>query len=154
MPATALSLWFIEALESHGVSQRELSRRTGVSQAQISKIAGGLTGTEPDTLRRLVAGILGEDADPEEIERLYWKAWTALGSRDGEMPEVTREPYMDELRAEGYHDLDDPIIRALAQKEAGEAYKRTYKSIADAIRDARRLSPGTVAGPSPRDDED
>lgn len=57
---------------------------------------------------------------------------------------------------EGYNDLDDPIVQAAdagAREAAQQAYRTTFKSIADALRHARRIAPGTVMGPAPDDDE-
>lgn len=57
---------------------------------------------------------------------------------------------------EGYQDLDDPIVQAAeagAREAAEKAYQTTFKSIAEALRHARRISPGTVVGPVREDDE-
>ncbi|WP_395144603.1 hypothetical protein [Armatimonas sp.] len=81
--------------------------------------------------------------DDGELER--------ISNQDDELPKIERVPVFP--MPEGYNDLDDPIVRA-AQAGAEEAYKSTFKSIADALRHARRVSPGTVMGPAPDDDED
>lgn len=82
--STYLSRWLADELNRRGWSQRELSRRANISQAQISKV---LSGEEPGQLFYIaVSKALGYT--PASIERL---------NEDGTSPTAYVEMSFDEL---------------------------------------------------------
>jgi len=72
-------VWLRSALADSGMRQAELSRRSGVSQGNLSRYQAGATLPDPDTIKK-IADALNADADELLI---------VAGHRPGE-PEPTR----------------------------------------------------------------
>lgn len=75
-----------------------------------------------ESVEYLSAALAGEDAEPEEIERLFWKGWAALGARaGGEVPELESVPDEEYLQDSlmGYTG-SNPILRAARRAALGE----------------------------------
>lgn len=140
-----------------GRSTRRVQIRTGVSHTTIGDMIKGIR-PKQGTIRLFAEG-MGVDPNP----LLKAAGYPELPTRPMPTPKLdsatdaTNAPRIERIPVfpmpEGYNDLDDPIVQAAAAG-AEEAYKTTFKSIADALRHARRVSPGTVMGPAPDDDED
>lgn len=56
-PEFAIIQAMIDARKSSGISQQELARRTGIAQADISKLENGNANPSIKTLQRLAAGM-------------------------------------------------------------------------------------------------
>ncbi len=56
-PEFAIMQALIDAREASGLTQQELSRRTGITQADISKLENGNANPSIRTLKRLAAGL-------------------------------------------------------------------------------------------------
>lgn len=56
-PEMAIIQAIIEARENSNITQQELSRRTGIAQAEISRIENGSRNPSIKLLQRLVAGM-------------------------------------------------------------------------------------------------
>lgn len=56
-PEFAIIRAMIEARKSAGITQQELARRTGIAQADISKLENGNANPSIRTLQRLAAGM-------------------------------------------------------------------------------------------------
>lgn len=74
MPESELGDWLNATMKKYGVSQRELARRTGISQAQISKIASGGSGSKGESLVLIADALAGPDATEEDREALRREA--------------------------------------------------------------------------------
>lgn len=64
--------WLKQALETKGISQRELAERVGLTESQISKVMSGdraLKADEADAIRRALGYMLPEDLKPGSVER-------------------------------------------------------------------------------------
>ena len=86
-----------------GLSTHEVARRSGVNQAQVSRIEQGLQQPSPDTLVGMAKALDLETAD----------VWAAAGYRDAtELPNPV--PY---LRAK-YRNLPESQLQALARDVA------------------------------------
>lgn len=56
-PEHAIIQAFIDARQNSGVTQKELARRTGIAQSDISKLENGNANPSIKTLQRLAAGL-------------------------------------------------------------------------------------------------
>lgn len=136
---TTFGVWLAQVRERRGLSQRNLAAKAGVSSATVSKIEDGLANASVEMVKKLAIAL---EVEPAEAFRVWSEdAAQQQGIEIERIPEIPIP--------EGYHDLDDPIVRAVATKAAQD----TYKSVADAMRFARRNSPGTIVGPAPEDED-
>ena len=149
------------------VASRVAARRAGISHDTIIRMWQGDRVSQPILFRFA----LGYRVDPNPLlEAAGYPAMDDYDFQRQPIPKVGGESQKSELAPadkiertpvfptpEGYYDLDDPIVQAAeagAREAAEQAYKTTYKSIADALRYARRVAPGTVMGPAPGDEEE
>ena len=129
------------------VASRVASRRAGISHDTVIRMWTGDRVSEGMILRFSQ----GYGIDPNPL--LEAAGYPPLSQFKGDPPppnvvETKRQPDPEPPHRkieripvfpmpEGYNDLDDPIVQAAAAG-AEEAYKTTFKSIADALRHARR----------------
>jgi transcriptional regulator with XRE-family HTH domain len=139
-PLESLGEWLIAARERAGISQRSLSRSSGISQAQISKIEAGLVGSEPKTLGALVVALAGPDATPEEVESLRREALAASVGLSGEMEKEPNEEYL-QSQVLGYTG-DNPILRAAATTARAVKEGITAQDVAEAMEEAEEVPDG------------
>jgi hypothetical protein len=148
------------------VTRRQAEIHSGVSHDTIARMWRGERVSEAMILRfatgyRVDANPLLEAAGYSPLTRyagdsLPTNVVEPARQPDPEPPtqKIERVPVFP--TPEGYSDLDDPIVRAAqagAMESAEQAYRTTFKSIADALRYARKIAPGTVMGPAPDDEE-
>ncbi len=149
------------------VASRVAARRAGISHDTIIRMWQGDRVSQPILIRFA----LGYRVDPNPLlEAAGYPPMEDYGFQRQPVPKVEETALQTKTEPEGapriervpvfpipegYNDLDDPIVYAAesgAREAAEKAYQSTYKSIADALRLARRIAPGTVMGPAPEDD--
>lgn len=142
--------WLERIRIARGMSIRSLANKAGISHATISNIEADKVGASGKMVKALADAL---EIDPAEAFRVW--AADAAQQQGVEIERVSDEieyiVNLDELTPEGYNDYDDmpPASREHARAAATQAAKTAYKTIADAIREVRRDSPGTVGGAGP-----
>ncbi len=146
----------IGALSSRGAAQKLTDRGYTLNHTTINNMRNG-SAVESDSVIKFA---LGFRIDTNELLKAFGHHPTTTSSENKQSAseEIEYIVNLDELTPEGYDDYDDlpPQVRELAKADATEAAKAQYerslknaKSIADAIREVRRDSPGTVGGAGP-----
>ena len=147
---------FAEYVKYHrsalGLTQGELAEKSKISQSYVSGLERGIN-KEPD--RDIVISLAGALGRPKK------EALAVVGYSESSSPRESEIEYLvnfDDLTPEGMNDFDElpREVRDRARAAATEAAKNTFRTVADALRHVRRVSPGTVrgAGPVRTDDEE
>ena len=142
--------WLERIRTARGMSIRSLASKAGISHATISNIEADKVGASGKMVKSLADAL---EVDAAEAFRV-WSA-DAAQQQGVEIERVSDEieyiVNLDELTPEGHSDYDDlpTTARETARAAATAAARNTYKTVADAIREARRDSPGTVTGAGP-----
>ncbi len=93
----SLADYIYEAREEKGISQRELARRTGIDNTEISRIEKG-SRKKPGykTLKKIV----------DELNLNIWDAMTLAGYEEEEMAEIYGLYYAENIDIIGYDKID------------------------------------------------
>ena len=128
-----------------GLKQEALAGKARISQSYVSGIERGVN-VEID------AEIISALADALSVPRgeIQKVARQTLGFTENPPGEIEYIVNLDDLTPEGYEDYDGtPQEKAVARKAATEAARNTYMTVREALREVRRISPGTVPGAGP-----
>ena len=144
--------WLRRERTGRGLTLEGLAERTGgdLTYVAIGDWERGKREPKKLNLRIVCAALLGEDASPEEVERLFWKGWSALGSHEGQPVEhLPDDEYLqDSLMA---YSGPNPILRAAKAAAMGQQMI-SAEEMAKKLRDAEAAGPvgGETRRPLPR----
>lgn len=126
--------WLRRERTSRGLTLEGLAERTGgdLTHVAIGDWERGKREPKKFNLRIICAAILGEDASAEEVERLFWKGWSALGGHEAQVVREPDEEYL--LEGIAAYTGDNPILMSA-------------KAFQQALKDARER--GEVTGNEP-----
>ncbi len=116
--------------ELSGLSQAELSRRSGINQGYISTIEGGKKSPRPGTVRRFAGSPVRRFADALGVP---------VGALVGSDPAVSPLPSIDPAEPFGFGEVLEQVAAAIddpAEIERTEPARVILRSIATAIRNA------------------
>ena len=152
MPQT-FGEWLKTERERRGLSQNQLAIHAGIDASTVSKYEDNLVDMpRKSTVRKLAAGLSATGIPLDEDLALRALAESVFPS--GDPPPAPVEYYVDltDVAIEGandyYRDIPPEALR-MARKAAARAARETFRSVAEAIRDARADDPGLIPGAGP-----
>lgn len=123
--------WLKSERLRRGLTLEELAARSPVktTPATISRFENELRRVTPESVEYLAAALAGPDADPGEVESLYWEAWGSLGSRRGEQVKIIPADDSRIQLLDAFDDLELEVQPAMLEaiKAAGAA-KRSQRT--------------------------